>query len=144
MRDRVNKIKGREPWRPLSPAVLAERAPEFFNLKAPSPFMLFATQVRPEARAIIPAVVHVDGSARPQTVTREQNPRLHELISVFSERTGVPVLLNTSFNAAGEPIVCTPRDAIKTFLATELDILVLGDYVAKRQAEGIVAAPDLA
>ncbi len=135
MRDRVNKIKGRELWRPLSPAVLAERAPEFFNLKAPSPFMLFATQVRPEARAIIPAVVHVDGSARPQTVTREQNPRLHELISVFSELTGVPVLLNTSFNAAGEPIVCTPADAIKTFLATELDILVLGDYVARRQAE---------
>jgi carbamoyltransferase len=137
MRDRVNKLKGRELWRPLSPVVLAERASEFFDLTAPSPFMLFATQVRPEMRAIIPAVVHVDGSARPQTVTREQNHRLYELISAFCQRTDVPVLLNTSFNAAGEPIVCTPEDAVKTFLATGLDILVLGNYVVRRQSKSI-------
>jgi carbamoyltransferase len=133
MRDRVNTIKGREMWRPLSPVVLAERAGDFFDPNFQSPFMLFATQVRPERRALIPAVVHVDGSARPQTVTRDQNPRLYDLVEAFDKRSGVPVLLNTSFNAAGEPIVCTPEDAIKTFLATDLDILVLGDYVARRK-----------
>jgi carbamoyltransferase len=132
-RDRVNSIKGREMWRPLSPVVLAERASDFFNLAVPSPFMLFATMVRRENQALIPAVVHVDGSARPQTVTKNQNPRFYDLIMAFSERTGIPVLLNTSFNTAGEPIVCTPEDAIKTFLVTNLDVLVLGDYVARKQ-----------
>jgi carbamoyltransferase len=135
MRDRINKLKGREKWRPLSPVVLAERASEFFNLSASSPFMLFATEVQPEKRAVVPAIVHVDGSARPQTVTGEQNSCLYDLLSAFSWRTGVPVLLNTSFNVAGEPIVCTPTDAIRTFLAAGLDVLALGDYVARRQPE---------
>jgi carbamoyltransferase len=130
MRDRVNKIKRRELWRPLAPVVQAEKASEYFALRAPSPFMLFASQVRPDKRREIPAVVHVDGTARPQTVTHEQNPRLYDLISAFARETGTPVLLNTSFNAAGEPLVCTPEDAIRTFLTTDLDVLVLGDYVA--------------
>jgi carbamoyltransferase len=134
MRDRVNRIKGRELWRPLSPVVLAQRASEFFTLSTPSPFMLFAVQVRQDKRSLIQAVVHVDGSARPQTVTRKQNYRLYELIDAFSRLSGVPVLLNTSFNAAGEPIVCTPGDALKTFLATGLDLLVLGDFVVKRRS----------
>jgi len=139
-RDRVNKLKGREPWRPLSPVVLAEHASNFFELRDQSPFMLLATKARPEKQATIPAVVHVDGSARPQTVTRTQNPQLYDLLIAFSQHTTVPVLLNTSFNAAGEPIVCTPQDAIKTFLATGLDVLVLGNYVARRKSEGNVAS----
>jgi carbamoyltransferase len=134
IRDRVNGIKGREQWRPLAPVVLAECAAEYFALDVVSPFMLFATQVRPEKRPMIPAVVHVDGTARPQTVTREQNHRLYDLIFAFRQLTQVPVLLNTSFNAAEEPIVCSPQDAIETFLATGLDILVLGDWIVSRRA----------
>ena len=131
-RDRVNRIKGRELWRPLAPAVLAERAAEFFDMRQPSPFMLFRAQVKPEMRSAVPAIVHVDGSARPQTVTREQNPAFYDLILAFSRRTGVPVLMNTSFNTAHEPIVCTPQDAIASFLASGLDLLLLGDFLVER------------
>lgn len=133
MRDRVNRLKGREPWRPLAPVVVAERASDFFALPAPSSFMLFAALVHPSRRNEVPAVVHVDGSARPQTVTREQNPPIHDVITAFSARTRVPVVLNTSFNSAGEPIVCSPQDAIRTFLRMGLDLLVLGPYVARRR-----------
>ncbi len=133
MRDRVNRIKSREMWRPLAPVVLAERSQEFFDLPGPSPFMLFAVQVKPAKHSEIPAVVHVDGTARPQTVTQEQNPALYRLVAAFSEITGVPVLLNTSFNQAGEPIVCSPEDAIRTFLSTGLDVLVLGNFVVRRR-----------
>jgi carbamoyltransferase len=139
-RDRVNRIKNREPWRPLAPVVPAGRAAEFFELRGESPFMLQAVQVRSEARARIPAVVHVDGSARPQTVAAGQNPRLHALLEAFGARTGVPVLLNTSFNDADEPIVCTPGDAIRTFLRTGLDALLLGDFEVRR-ADGGESAP---
>ncbi len=139
MRDRVNRIKGRDPWRPLSPAVLAERASEFFSLDEPSPFMLLAARVLLEKRDQVAGIVHVDGSVRPQTITREQNPLLHDLLSAFARETGLPLLINTSFNAAGEPIVCTPEDAIKTFLATGLDVLVLGNYVARREAREVDA-----
>jgi carbamoyltransferase len=132
MRDRVNRVKSRELWRPLAPAVLAERASEFFDMKGESPFMLFAVPVRKEKAAVIPAVVHVDGSARPQTVTAAQNPRMHALISAFARRTGVPIVMNTSFNGAGEPVVCAPADAIKTFLASGMNVLALGDYVVTR------------
>lgn len=140
MRDRVNRLKGREPWRPLAPVVLAERASEYFALGAPSPFMLFASQVHPARRREVAAVVHVDGSARPQTVTRDQNAAIHGVISAFSRRTGVPLLMNTSFNSAGEPIVCTPSDAIRTFLRMGLDVLVLGPYVARRRGGASLAA----
>jgi carbamoyltransferase len=95
--------------------------------------MLFATQVHDITREVAPAIVHVDGSARPQPVSRELNPRYYDLISAFNRLTGVPILLNTSFNAAGEPIVCTPADAIRTFMATGLDILVLGSFVVQKQ-----------
>ena len=135
IKDRVNRVKGREKWRPLSPVVLAEKASEFFSLTAPSPFMLIASKVLPEKQALIPAVTHVDGSARAQTVTRSQNSRLYDLISAFSHHTGIPVLLNTSFNTADEPIVCTPVDAIKTFLMTDLDVLVLGDYIVRKKID---------
>jgi carbamoyltransferase len=136
IRDRVNRIKSRELWRPLAPAVLAERAGEFFNLGQPSPFMLFRAQVNEAKRSIVPAIVHVDGSARPQTIRQEQNRFFYNLISAFERRTGVPILLNTSFNDASEPIVCSPADAIKTFLKTGLDLLVLGDFVVRRTSSG--------
>jgi carbamoyltransferase len=130
IRDRVNRIKRRELWRPLAPSVLAERAAEYFHLVGTSPFMLLAVPVRSEKRAAVPAITHVDGSARPQTVTRDQNRRYHDLIAAFERETGVPMVLNTSFNDASEPIVCTPDDALRTFLATDLDALVLGSSIA--------------
>jgi carbamoyltransferase len=135
MHKRVNRIKGREYWRPLGPVVNAERSSEYFELSGPSPFMLFRVNVVPSMRSTIPAVVHVDGSARPQTVTKDQNPRLRKLLTAFDHLTSVPVLLNTSFNAAGEPIVCTPRDAIKAFLAMRLDCLAIGDFVVTRASD---------
>jgi carbamoyltransferase len=133
IRDRVNRLKGREWWRPLAPVVLAEHASEYFTLKGPSPFMLFAAQVRPEMRSRVPAIVHIDGSARPQTLRRDQNPQLYNLLLAFQRLTDIPMLLNTSFNVAGEPIVCTPEDSIRSFLAAKLDMLVLGDYVVSRR-----------
>jgi carbamoyltransferase len=133
IRDRVNRLKGRELWRPLAPSVLADRAVEYFELVGESPFMLFATDVRPQVRDVVPGVVHVDGSARPQTVRRDQNPAFHDLIEQFGRRTGIPLVLNTSFNAAGEPIVCTPEDALRTFLSTGIDALVCGDFVVRRR-----------
>ena len=102
-RDRVNRLKGREPWRPLAPAVHASRATEFFELARSSPFMLFAAAVRPHARERLEGVVHADGTCRPQTVEPAQNARLHELLDRFERRSGLPVLLNTSFNDASEP-----------------------------------------
>jgi carbamoyltransferase len=95
--------------------------------------MLLAVPVRTERRGQIPGAVHVDGSARPQTVSRVQHPILHDLLCAFERHSGVPVLLNTSFNSAIEPIVCTPEDALRTFLQTELDVLVLGPYVARKR-----------
>lgn len=133
MRDKVNRVKGREMWRPLAPSVLAERVQDYFASVPPNAFMLFATQVNDITREVAPAIVHVDGSARPQPVSRRLNPRFHDLISAFDRLTGVPILLNTSFNAAGEPIVCTPADAIRTFKATGLDMLVMGSHVVTRK-----------
>jgi carbamoyltransferase len=144
MRDHVNRLKGREQWRPLAPSVLAHRAGDYFELEGESPFMLFAAQVRQERRAQVPAIVHVDGSARPQTVTPRQNPRYHALLSAFERKTGVPILLNTSFNGAWEPIVASPGQAVSTFIACGLDALVIGDYIAVRRdlPEGARAGSD--
>lgn len=133
-RDRVNRLKGRELWRPLAPAVPAECADDYFDLRQSSPFMLFRADVWPHRRAEIPGAVHVDGSARPQTVTPATNPFFHRLLSAFGKLSGVPVVLNTSFNTATEPIVCTPDDAIRTFLAAGLDMLVLDDLLVRRVA----------
>jgi len=132
MRALINaKVKQREPFRPFAPSVLQERAMEFFDLQAPSPFMLFTASVRASAKGIIPAVVHVDGSARVQTVDARSNPRYRQLIEAFDRLTGVPVLLNTSFNVH-EPIVCTPDEAVACFLRTEVDWLVMGNYLVSR------------
>jgi carbamoyltransferase len=120
------KVKQRELFRPFAPSVLEEQAAEYFDLPAPSPFMSLTAQVKPGAKGVIPAVVHVDGSARVQTVDRDSNPQFRRLLEAFWRRTGVPVLLNTSFNVQ-EPIVCTPDDAIRCFLRTEVEWLVLGN-----------------
>jgi carbamoyltransferase len=134
MKDRINaKVKRRESFRPFAPAVLEEEADNYFDLcdLHNSPFMLFAFSVKNKT---IPAVTHVDGSARIQTVSKDTNPLFWNLISEFKKITGVPVILNTSFNVKNEPIVCTPADAIKCFLSTDIDLLAAGDfYIEKRK-----------
>jgi len=128
-------VKHREDFRPFGPSVLAERASEWFEIGRPSEslkYMLFTCPVRSEKREKIPAVVHVDGTARVQLVERELNPSYHRLISRFEQRTGVPVILNTSFNDS-EPIVCSPSDAISTFKRTAIDALVMQDFIIERK-----------
>jgi carbamoyltransferase len=143
MRDVLNaKVKRREPFRPFAPAVLVERAGEFFEIDQPDPFMTLAPRVRPESRDRIPAAVHVDGTGRIQTVARESNPRYYGLIEAFGRLTGVPILLNTSFNRS-EPIVASPKEAIECYLRSGMDVLVLGDfYTTDRPAAANGHAPD--
>lgn len=135
MKDIVNtKIKFREPFRPFAPSVLAEKAEEYFEISDvdkhyPSRFMLYVVNVKKDKKSVIPAVTHVDGTARLQTVFRRTNPRYYRLIEKFEEKTGVPVILNTSFNLRGEPIVNTPENAYNTFIKSEMDGLVLGNYL---------------
>ena len=132
MRELINaKVKFREPFRPFAPAVLEERAADYFEVPGPSPFMQFTCKVRPSAKGILPAVTHVDGTARIQTVDRQSNRKFRMLLEAFGRKTGVPVLLNTSFNVQ-EPIVCTPEEAIQCFLRTQVDWLVLGNLMAGR------------
>ena len=132
MRDRVNAfVKKREAFRPFAPAVMAERARDHFDLDHDSPFMLETCQVRSPLE--LPAITHVDGSARPQTVHAASHPRFHALLRAFERRTGCPILLNTSFNLRGEPIVCTPIDALLCFVRSDLDCLVLEDLVLDRR-----------
>ena len=132
MKDVLNdRIKKREPFRPFAPSILEERTGDYFEQTHPAPSMLMVYQVRSERRSEIPAVTHVDGSGRLQTVSREVNPRYYQLISDFAELTGVPVLLNTSFNE-NEPIVCTPDHAIDCFLKTRMDALYIGNQVVRR------------
>ena len=150
------KIKFRESFRPFAPAVLRERAPDWFEIdpKHESPYMLLVAPVREEkrtpidpetrrmmeedpdlrrrvnvVRSEVPAITHVDDSARLQTVDEDRNPRFHNLIAAFERLTGCPILVNTSFNVRGEPIVGSPEDAYRCFLATDMDVLVLEDYV---------------
>ncbi|HZB49132.1 MAG TPA: carbamoyltransferase C-terminal domain-containing protein [Mycobacteriales bacterium] len=135
MREMLNrKVKHREDFRPFAPSVLAEEAASWFELGRPSQAyatMLFTCPVRADKASRIPAVLHVDGTARVQTVDRDDNPRYHRLISAFAELSGVPMLLNTSFNDS-EPIVCSPVDALHTFLGTRIDAVALGDYLVER------------
>jgi len=132
MQDRLNDIKDREDFRPVAPVVLEEEVDEWFVDAGPSPFMLFVFEVRPDKAGVIPAVRHVDGTARVQTINRSQHPRYFDLVAAFGRRTGVPVLVNTSFNIRGEPIVCTPRDAVAAFYASPLDALVIGSFVVRK------------
>ena len=127
-----NAVKFREWWRPFAPSMLAEVADEYIESATDSPFMILTAQVRPEKRTVIPAVTHVDGSARPQTVERDVNPLYWRLIREFGDLTGVPVIMNTSFNLRGEPIVCTPTDGIRTFFSSGMDALVIGTFVVEK------------
>ena len=132
MKDVLNeRIKKRESFRPFAPSILADHVDEYFEQNHPAPTMLMVYQIKPERRAEIPAVTHIDGSGRLQTVSRELNKRYYQLISEFYELTGVPMVLNTSFNE-NEPIVCTPRQAIDCFLKTRMDVLYLGNYCIRR------------
>jgi len=132
MRELINaKVKLRESFRPFAPSVLEERAAEYFDCPSPSPFMLFTAPVLPSAKGIIPAVVHVDGTSRIQTVGGDENPKFRKLLEAFARKTGVPILLNTSFNV-NEPIVCSPEEAIQCFLRTDVDCLVLGNLLVRR------------
>lgn len=132
MKDVLNaRIKRREPFRPFAPSVLLEKTGEYFEKDYPDPFMIKVYPVRPEKRALIPAVTHVDGSGRLQTVRREDNPLYWRLIKEFEKISGVPVVLNTSFNE-NEPIVCTPSEALNCFTRTKMDVLVMGNWIVRR------------
>lgn len=130
MKDILNaRIKYREEFRPFAPVVVAESARDYFEIEGESPFMLYGTKVREDKRAQIPAVTHSDGSARPQTIRRDDNPLYYDVVQAFGRLSGHPVLINTSFNIRGEPIVCSPQDAINCFTGTDMDYLVIGSYL---------------
>ncbi|MGB2986347.1 MAG: carbamoyltransferase [Phycisphaerae bacterium] len=138
MKDIINaKVKFREAFRPFAPAVLKEHAHEYFDMPAgmDAPFMLLVPKVREEKRSIIPAVTHQDGTGRVQTVTEEESGRYYRLIRTFGRLTGVPLVINTSFNVRGEPIVCTPEDAYHTFIHTGIDVLVIGDCIVTQKPD---------
>jgi carbamoyltransferase len=165
MQSRLNqKIKFREGFRPFAPSVLGERASEYFDIRGESPYMTSVVPVLESrrvhggdraaglssvanVRSQIPAVTHLDYSARVQTVSREQNPVFHGLISAFAERTGCPLVVNTSFNVRGEPIVATPGDALACFARTAIDALVIGPFVVRREMQSkqslATAAPEM-
>jgi carbamoyltransferase len=139
MKDKINReVKHRERFRPFAPAILMEHAHKYFSVKPETSYMpyhqwmLQAAQILEHAKAQIPAVVHVDDSIRPQVVSKESNPRFYRLLSSFHEKSGVPVLLNTSFNVRGEPILCRPEEAIRCFFSTGLDVLVMQNIVLEK------------
>jgi carbamoyltransferase len=139
--EKLNDIKGREQFRPVAPMVLAERAEEIFcDGPIPSPFMLFTHGVRPGWAERIPAVVHVDGTARIQTVDRADEPLLARMLDGFAERTGVPVVVNTSLNPAGRPMVDDPRDALECFGSAPVDVLAIGPFLVRRPGSAAAAA----
>ena len=148
------KIKYRESFRPFAPSCMEERIGDFFDIDRPSPYMLLVAQVQPDRclpmdndqstdlfkrvnrpRSDVPAITHVDNSARIQSVSAVTNPRYHGVIKAFEERTGYGIIINTSFNVRGEPIVCTPEDAYRCFMRTEMDFLVLGNQILDKTAQ---------
>jgi carbamoyltransferase len=140
MKDIVNtKIKFREPYRPFAPSVLAEVAETYFDLPHatqhyPARYMLYVVPVKEKGQELLPAITHVDRTGRLQTVFKDQSPRYYNLIQRFGQATGVPVVLNTSFNLKGEPVVNTPANAFNTFSKSEMDCLVLGDFLVEKEA----------
>jgi len=129
MKDILNaRVKHREAFRPFAPSILKEYASDYFELSCESPYMLLIAKVNEDKQKIVPSITHVDGTARVQTVTREENGRFYDLIEEFHKITNIPVILNTSFNIAGEPIVETPADALRCFMSTEIDYLIIEDY----------------
>ncbi|WP_214483008.1 carbamoyltransferase C-terminal domain-containing protein [Bacillus sp. SM2101] len=134
MKDTINKrIKHREAFRPFAPAILEEYVNDYFEFSSRSPYMLFVSNIKPETQYLIPSVTHVDGTGRLQTVSQNSNPPFYSLIESFYKLTNIPILLNTSFNDNGQPIVESPEDAIKTFLVIDLDYLVIGHYLIKKE-----------
>lgn len=134
MQARLNEVKDREDFRPVAPVVLEEDANDWFEDATYSPFMLFVHKVREDKADQIPAVRHVDGTARIQTVNKDQHPRYHALLTEFKKLTGVPVLVNTSFNTLGKPIVCSPRDAVECFWTSPFDALIIGSFLIEKRA----------
>jgi carbamoyltransferase len=133
MKDKINaEVKHREAYRPFAPSVIAEAATEYFDLTVEDPFMLKVCNVKPDKTSVLPAITHVDGTARAQTVNKETHPRYHKMICEFGKLSGHPVVLNTSFNIMDEPIVESPYDAIRCFFSTGLDYLVIGNYVVEK------------
>jgi carbamoyltransferase len=141
VKDQLNsRVKHREWFRPFAPAVLEEHTNEYFELDIPSPFMLIVAPVRPEKRDVIPGVVHIDGTARVQTLTRDDNGAFYELVQAFYELTSVPVVLNTSLNDRGEPIVERPEEALALFAAVGLDLLVMENVLVAHDEDGLATA----
>ena len=136
MKSTINKlVKFREGFRPFAPSVLVEDYAEYFDLGQPDPFMtLTCNSLKPD---VIPAVTHVDGTSRIQTVDKKTNPKYHKLISEFKKITGVPLVLNTSLNVMSEPIVCTPNDAVRNFFGTGMDTLYIGNYVVSKSKKPV-------
>lgn len=133
MKDKVNiEVKHREPWRPFAPSVLHEQGDDYFEKYCFNPFMLMALKCKEKAKKDLSQAIHIDGTARHQSVIRETNPRYYKLISEFAEITGIPAVLNTSFNDRDEPLVNSPKDALKTFASTGLDILAMGDFIVSK------------
>ena len=142
-RDRVNSaIKFREYWRPFCPSMAEESASRFLEKCDRAPYMILAYEATDEAREKVPAIVHVDGTVRAQTVSADTNPRYHALMKAFEAKTGVPVVLNTSFNIKGEAIVCSPRDALRTFFSTGIDALAIGSLLIEKPEEPLALEPD--
>src|SRR5918998_4406275 len=136
MQDYINyQVKGREWFRPLAPLVLADHAERLFDVDRPAPFMQYAADVRPEYREALPAIIHIDNTARLQTVEPVHTPFLHALLAAFHERTGSPVLLNTSLNGPGDPLTESPEDSLKTLRETGMHALVLGPYLIRKRDE---------
>jgi len=134
MKDLINKkVKNREPWRPFAPSVLAESVDRYVDAAMPSPYMILAFDTKPETKDEIISATHVDGTCRPQTVRKDTNPRYWQLIKRFEERTGIPAVLNTSFNVAKQPIVNRPHEAIDTFLNCGMDVLAIGDFIVFKE-----------
>ena len=133
MANKVNlNVKNRELWRPFAPSLLSEFSKDYLKIESDYDFMVLGSEIYPEMKKRIKGVVHLDGSIRPHVVKKSVNPKYHKLITEFYNLTGIPLVLNTSFNVRGEPIVCTPKEAVKTFLSTGLDCLAMGDYLIKK------------
>lgn len=144
MKDLINmKVKGREPWRPFAPSILEEYAAEYMEGYSPSPYMLMTFMAKADKRDEIISATHVDGTCRPQAVSKRTNPRYWTLIDEFRQLTGVPVVLNTSFNLSDEPNVCTPQNALETFYRCGLDCLVMGDFIIEKTKDDYCGAPKL-
>jgi carbamoyltransferase len=135
MRDRLNRLKGRELFRPFAPVVTAEDQFRYFDLAQPSPYMLLAAPVHQEYREALPAITHIDGTARVQAVTETSEPFVHALLRAFERLTTHPVLLNTSFNLAGDPIVESPHDALVAFQASSIEVLAIERFYIEKPTQ---------